>query len=324
MWTSNDGADFADAGSAQTSFIMPANNVTVTATYKDAQEAAADIISFTIRGAAGVISGTNIRVTVPAGTDVTALAPTIIVSEGASVSPASGVARDFTAPVTYTVTAENGGAKTYTVTVAFANDDPGISGWVEDSGAWYFYESGAAQTGWLYWERNWYLLDGADGHMLTGWEYVGGYWYYLAGSGKMKVGWLYDASYEAWFYLKGNGAMAAAEWVRDSGSWYYLIGNGEMATDAWVRNNGAWYYLKENGAMAADVWIWYKRNWYYLRPSGTMPENKWLRYNGNMYYLKADGRRAASETLRIGVRTYRFDSAGRRIASAAVRSVAAR
>ena len=54
----------------------------------------------------------------PAETDVTELKPTIEVSEGATVEPASGVAQDFTNPVTYTVTALNGTTATYTVSVA--------------------------------------------------------------------------------------------------------------------------------------------------------------------------------------------------------------
>ena len=53
----------------------------------------------------------------PAETDVTQLVPTIIVSEGATVEPASGVAQDFTNPVIYTVTAQNGTTAVYTVTV---------------------------------------------------------------------------------------------------------------------------------------------------------------------------------------------------------------
>ena len=42
-------------------------------------------------------------------------APVITVSDGATVSPASGVEQDFSDPVTYTVTAEDGTVKTYTV-----------------------------------------------------------------------------------------------------------------------------------------------------------------------------------------------------------------
>jgi hypothetical protein len=45
------------------------------------------------------------------------MTPTISVSPGAAVSPASGTVCNFTNPVTYTVTAENGDTETYTITV---------------------------------------------------------------------------------------------------------------------------------------------------------------------------------------------------------------
>ena len=59
----------------------------------------------------------RISFVLPAETDVTQLVPTIEVSEGATVEPASGVAQDFTTPVTYTVTAQNGTTAAYTVMV---------------------------------------------------------------------------------------------------------------------------------------------------------------------------------------------------------------
>ena len=46
------------------------------------------------------------------------LVPTISISEFATIAPASGVAQDFTGPVTYTVTAENGTEKEWTVNVS--------------------------------------------------------------------------------------------------------------------------------------------------------------------------------------------------------------
>jgi hypothetical protein len=75
--------------------------------------------SFAHPSAVGVIneSVTLIAVAVPSGTDVTALVPAITVSEKATVSPASGVAQDFTNPVTYTVMAEDGSTAAYTVRV---------------------------------------------------------------------------------------------------------------------------------------------------------------------------------------------------------------
>ena len=59
----------------------------------------------------------NITVTVPATTDVTALAPVCKLSAEANLLPAAGVPRDFTKPQTYTVTARDGSQKTHTVTV---------------------------------------------------------------------------------------------------------------------------------------------------------------------------------------------------------------
>ncbi len=62
----------------------------------------------------------TIAVTVPFGTNVTALVPTIATSTGASVSPLSGVAHNFTATSTYTVTAADGSTQAYAVTVTVA------------------------------------------------------------------------------------------------------------------------------------------------------------------------------------------------------------
>jgi|GEM_PF-2870246 len=71
--------------------------------------------------AAGVINETNrtITVTVPYGTDLTALVPTIIHS-GNSINPGSGISRNFSSQVSYTVTAGDGSMRIYTVTVNVA------------------------------------------------------------------------------------------------------------------------------------------------------------------------------------------------------------
>ncbi|MGE5396389.1 MAG: CARDB domain-containing protein [Chitinophagales bacterium] len=53
----------------------------------------------------------------------TNLTPTIAVSPGASIDPASGVTCDFSDPVTYTVTAENGFPQVWTVTVSVSGPD---------------------------------------------------------------------------------------------------------------------------------------------------------------------------------------------------------
>ena len=78
---------------------------------------AKDIIMFSIGDRVAVISETDITATLPYGTDVTSLTPIIIVSARAGICPASGAMQDFTSPVIYTVTAEDGTTKVYTVTV---------------------------------------------------------------------------------------------------------------------------------------------------------------------------------------------------------------
>jgi len=93
----------------------------ITFTTAAALSDATEITSFTLAGVAGTIDATNhaIGVVLPYGTDVTAIEPTIELSLGATVD-LSGV-QDFTNPVTYTVTAEDGVATIpWLVTVTFS------------------------------------------------------------------------------------------------------------------------------------------------------------------------------------------------------------
>lgn len=88
----------------------------------------------------------KINITVPYGIDITALVPTITISAGASISPETGIAQDFTNNVEYIVTAENGDEKKYTVyltiepniensilTFDFEEFDPTVVGSIEDT-----------------------------------------------------------------------------------------------------------------------------------------------------------------------------------------------
>ena len=71
-------------------------------------------------GVDGVIdqSAGIITVTLPVGTNVTAVAPAVTVPAGAVVSPVSGEVVNLTSPLTYTVTL-GAESKSYTVTVIF-------------------------------------------------------------------------------------------------------------------------------------------------------------------------------------------------------------
>jgi hypothetical protein len=97
--------------------VLPACELTGT---PDPEKSGAKAITaFVINGVSGTINegAKTIGVTLPEGTGLNALAPVITVSEKAGVSPASGTERDFSAPRTYTVTAEDGTMAIYTVTV---------------------------------------------------------------------------------------------------------------------------------------------------------------------------------------------------------------
>ncbi len=71
-----------------------------------------DILSFTFPQQTGpptIDTGSHtVDIAVAAGTNVSSLTPTITLSPGATISPQSGVAQDFSSPATYTVTAEDG------------------------------------------------------------------------------------------------------------------------------------------------------------------------------------------------------------------------
>ena len=66
---------------------------------------------------AGIVSGAQVVLYVAPTTDVRSLAPAFKLSEFAVASPPSGTGRDFTKPQTYTVTAQDGSTRVYTVTV---------------------------------------------------------------------------------------------------------------------------------------------------------------------------------------------------------------
>jgi len=76
------------------------------------------ITAFVVGTASGIIDDGlhTVSVYVPFDTDISALVPALTLSPGATVSPLSGTAQNFTSPVTYTVTGP-GGIQAYAVSV---------------------------------------------------------------------------------------------------------------------------------------------------------------------------------------------------------------
>jgi glucan-binding YG repeat protein len=103
-------------------------------------------------------------------------------------------------------------------------------GWIQENGAWYFYEAGKMLSGcWKKDENKWYFLNN-DGKMAS-------------------KQWVEDKV--DWYYLTGDGSMAASKWVKYSDGWYYLAADGKMVK--------GWQYLEWNG----------KKNWYYFHVEDT-------------------------------------------------------
>ncbi|MDY0078206.1 MAG: DUF5018 domain-containing protein, partial [Bacteroidales bacterium] len=84
----------------------------------------AEILTFILAEQTGTAiinsAAATVDIEVENGTALINLTPTITISENATISPASGIAQDFSAPVEYTVTAEDLTEKTWTVTVTEA------------------------------------------------------------------------------------------------------------------------------------------------------------------------------------------------------------
>ncbi|MEA1896878.1 MAG: DUF5018 domain-containing protein, partial [Bacteroidota bacterium] len=97
----------------------------ITVTVSASASSEAEVLSFEIdNSVSDALIDTDlgtIAVSMPFGTDLTALAPEISVSAGATISPESGVAQDFSNPVVYTVTAQDATTEDWTVTLS--NED---------------------------------------------------------------------------------------------------------------------------------------------------------------------------------------------------------
>jgi eukaryotic-like serine/threonine-protein kinase len=93
----------------------PPSTTTVTTTKSSAKS----VLTFAFAALSPAVNGTidntakTISATVASGTDVTKLVPTLTLSDKATVSPASGVAQDFSKAITYTITAEDGSTQAY-------------------------------------------------------------------------------------------------------------------------------------------------------------------------------------------------------------------
>ena len=96
----------------------------------------------------GVVSTDSIRILFPSGTALTSLKPTITY-KGKSVSPASRTSQDFSSPVQYIVTAEDGSTKKY---IAVATIAPT---WLDSANIYIV----GKENGYIYYWKNGYKIS---------------------------------------------------------------------------------------------------------------------------------------------------------------------
>jgi len=110
--------------------ITATSGIVATLDFRTLKSNKALITSFKIisglTNSVGVINNQlgTISINVPHNTDITRLPPTIDISQNATISPASLAVQDFTNPVVYKVTAEDGSTWNYTVTVTVLASTP--------------------------------------------------------------------------------------------------------------------------------------------------------------------------------------------------------
>jgi hypothetical protein len=134
----------------------------VTVTVAAARSSAKAITSFAFLAAdnpgilsadvAGTIDDSvkNIHMSFPAGTSTTALKPSIVVSSGATISPTSLAATNFSSTVIYTVTAADGSTQAYSVCAFNQPTSPEML-WNGDFS--YYFDNGRQSANWVFWQN---------------------------------------------------------------------------------------------------------------------------------------------------------------------------
>ena len=149
------------------------------------------------------------------------------------------------------------------------SDGTNKTGWVRDSGKWYYFDKGDGHmlTGWVQDDGKWYYLDKKDGHMLTGW---------LVFKGGRK------------FYLRKDGSMIQGPcWATIGSKKYRFTSNGHVIS-AWILVNGKWYYRNTDGNVVKNKWISYYGKYYYLTASGAAATGS-VTIQGKKYSFSKDG-----------------------------------
>lgn len=160
------------------------------------------------------------------------------------------------------------------------------TGWVKESGKWYFYKDGVKATGWQEWD---------------------GKRYYLNSDGTMKANeWMIDADGSIYYFRSWGGAYKSCN-VVINGRNYTFGADSKMQGSQWIVKGGKWYLAKEG--KIATGWQEWQGSKYYLNSDGTMRSNEWrLDDSGKIRYLCSWGGAYKNRSANINGRSYTFNS----------------
>ena len=160
------------------------------------------------------------------------------------------------------------------------------TGWVKESGKWYFYKDGAKATGWQEWD---------------------GKRYYLNTDGTMKSNeWMIDADGSIYYFRSWGGAYKSCNVVINGRS-YTFGADSKMQGSQWIVKGGNWYLAKDG--KIATGWQEWQGSKYYLNSDGTMRSNEWrLDDSGKIRYLCSWGGAYKNRSANINGRSYTFNS----------------
>lgn len=160
------------------------------------------------------------------------------------------------------------------------------TGWVKESGKWYFYKDGAKATGWQEWD---------------------GKRYYLNSDGTMKANeWMIDTDGSIYYFRSWGGAYKNCNAVINGRS-YTFGADSKMQGSQWIVKGGNWYLAKDG--KIATGWQEWQGSKYYLNSDGTMRSNEWrLDDSGKIRYLCSWGGAYKNRSAKINGRSYTFNS----------------
>lgn len=160
------------------------------------------------------------------------------------------------------------------------------TGWVKESGKWYFYKDGVKATGWQEWD---------------------GKRYYLNSDGIMKANeWMIDADGSIYYFRSWGGAYKSCNVVINGRS-YTFGADSKMQGSQWIVKGGKWYLAKDG--KIATGWQEWQGSKYYLNSDGTMRSNEWrLDDSRKIRYLCSWGGAYKNRSAKINGRSYTFNN----------------